>query len=255
MYSIKTMAKDSRNLVNGLKFNAGRHLNYRVYTSMERALSFLLDGKVYVTDGKNWNDVNDRDILSNKKLYAKCFSCSTRENIAMWMLYGGERGTKGACLNFPASVMKEIVNKSQIERGSFDKKTGKFVSRYTLEAKQDFEIFLIDVIYVDYCKNNKKKISYLEKSIVVEERILDNDDVFYKNVAWQYEKECRLIVRLSEYWEKKATNENIGIISITLSNKMINRMRKRGLVKSPVYEGDSEFGIPSTLVGTVEWKL
>ena len=49
-----------------------------------------------ISNGANWNDVNDRTLMEANNAYGLCLSCSTRENIAMWMLYGANHGKEGA---------------------------------------------------------------------------------------------------------------------------------------------------------------
>ena len=71
---------------NGLKNNAEAHRNYKLYTSMGNALGIILTGHLYISNGENWNDVPDRNQMQEKDSFGLCFSCSTVENIAMWML-------------------------------------------------------------------------------------------------------------------------------------------------------------------------
>lgn len=254
MKSLKEITTDSRSLSDGLKHNAERHQNYKLYTSMDRALAFLLDGQLFITDGTNWNDLDDSNKLRERSLYAKCFSCSTRENIAMWMLYGDCRGKNGAVLNFLPSVMKEIVETETVLLGKFVYQ-GKFESMYELKKGVDYDIYLTDLLYVDPCKNNRIKLNYYDTSIVTDEITLENDEIFCKNVAWGYEKESRLIIRLKEKWRILSRKEQLCVVRITLGKKALTKMRKRGIIKSPIYSGGVDFGELSKLSGTVKWDL
>lgn len=238
-----------------MKENGTKHLNYRVYTSMERALNVLLTGNLYISNGKNWNDREDSDIMRQRKLFGTCFSCSTRENIAMWMLYGDKSGKNGAMLKFTQSAIKEIMNLERISLGYFND-NGKYVESYILCRKNDdFRVFFTDMIYIDPCKNDKVKISYDKNIVTVDNSVLITNDIFYKNIAWEYEKECRLIIKLSKKCYENAENENLSIIKICLSNKTINKMKKNGLVRSPTYSGSAEYGLLSSLTGKVIWNI
>ena len=240
-------------LSKGLQENGFMHRNYNWYTSMERALGFLLSGDLFITNGENWNDKDDGIVIKKRELYAKCFSCSTRENIAMWMLYGDKRGKNGALLNFYPSVIKEITNAETLLLGSFDE--GKYIARYKINNMSDYEIYLSDVLYVDYCKNDKVRLTCGDEHVVVNKEILNHEDIFYKNYAWEYERECRLIVRLSEKWKKQASDEKLDTICIKLSNEALTKMRKRDITRSPVYCGGAENGKKSILSGSIKWEL
>ena len=245
---------DSTVLSEGLKNNAQKHQSYKIYTSMDRALAFLLDGRLYVTDGAHWNDVSDSKNLEARSLYATCFSCSTRENIAMWMLYGGSRGKNGALISLYPSIIEKIIESTHVALGNFGS-DGKYHVNHILNRNTDFSIFLTDMLYVDPCKNKKAKVTCSGESVVIKETIMKNDDVFCKNIAWEYEKECRLVIRLSESWKKRAAKEKLNAICITLDKSSLNKMRNRGLTRSPIYCGDVEIGTPSNLTGAVKWEI
>ena len=197
MLTLKEMIKRNIPLSEGLKKNGEQHRSYDMYTSMERALGVLLNGELFLSNGARWNDVNDRYLMDSKKSYAICLSCSTRENIAMWMLYGAEHGKKGAMLKLYPSIMKELVEVDTVELGAF-KKDGKFNVGHVLKKHKDFDAFLTDVVYTDLCKDGKVQLSEGESHITVDESMLDDPDVFYKNYAWSYEKECRYVIKLKE---------------------------------------------------------
>ncbi len=86
-------------------------------------------------------------------------------------------------------------------------------------------------------------------------KILDNPDIFQKNYAWKYEQECRLVIRLSDKWRKKAESEKLGMVCIDLKNGSLKIMRERGIVRSPIYCGGVESGHLSKLAGSVEWDI
>ncbi len=222
---------------------------------MERALGFLLSGKIYLNDGSNWNDTDDSAILKKRKLYAKCFSWSTRENIAMWMLYGDSRGKNGAMLSFPPSVMHELLECPQLELGFFD--NGKFQAKRILyNSSNDYDIFLSDVIYYDPVANGKCVLTLYDEHVTVDKEVaFGYRDIFIKNYAWEYERECRLLVRLNLKWQKIAEQEGLNTICVVLSNKAIIKMRKRDLIRSPIYNGKVDNGKNSVLSGKVNWNI
>lgn len=254
MMTLKEMIQNNIPLSEGLKINAKQHRSYDMYTSMERALGILLNGEIYLSNGATWNDVNDRYLMDSKKSYAICLSCSTRENIAMWMLYGAEHGKKGAMLRLYPSVMKDLVNVDTIELGKFNK-DGKFSIGHVLKNKKDFEAYLTDVVYTDPCNGGKVRITEGESHITVDESVLEDPEVFHKNYAWSYEKECRYVIKLKEKWNVTAKKEGLTFVRVKMSNSSIKKMSEDRLVRSPVYSGGVAFGVCSALLGDVDWNL
>lgn len=254
MLTLKEMKEKNISLSEGLKKNGGLHQSYNMYTSMERALGVLLNGEIYLSNGANWNDVNDRYLMDIKKSYALCLSCSTRENIAMWMLYGAEHGKKGAMLKLYPSIMKELVEVDTIELGSFEK-DGKFTAKHKLNKKKDFEAYLTDVVYTDPCSGGQVRLTEGESHITVDESKLDEPDVFHKNYAWSYEKECRYVIKLKEKWNVTAKKENLTSIRVKMPKSSISKMSEERLIRSPVYSGGVAYGTRSALTNDVDWNL
>lgn len=173
------------------------------------------------------------------------------------MLYGGQNGKKGAMLNFYPSVMKELCSSKTITLGKFDE-FGKFREYKELFAeKHDYEIFLTDVIYTDPCKDEPMKIKLTlgDEHITVDEEVLNDPRVYYKNHAWKYEQECRLVVKLKEKWRLFANDEKLDQVRIGLTTKSLGKMRKDRFVRSPVFSGKIDYGEKSQLTGKVDWNL
>ncbi len=254
MLTLKEMIKRNIPLSEGLKKNAEQHRSYDMYTSMERALGVLLNGELFLSNGARWNDVTDRYLMDHKKAYALCLSCSTRENIAMWMLYGAEHGKKGAMLKLYPSIMKELVEIDTVELGTF-KKNGKFKAEYVLEKEKDFGAYLTDVVYTDLCEDRKVRLSEGESHITVDESMLDDPDVFHKNYAWSYEKECRYVIKLTEKWNVTAKRDNLTSIRVRMSDSSRKKMSEERLIRSPVYSGGAACGKSSTLTNDIDWNL
>ena len=220
-------------------------------------MGLLLTGNLYISNGQTWNDLPDRRVMKDNHAYGICFSCSTLENVAMWMLYSGERGKSGALIKFPPSVMKEILAMEQIEIGTFNAE-GKFeaVGDPFIKSDGDYEIFLTDVVYTDL----KKKESDAEQDVILScgedhahapMQLLSTSDVYYKNYAWSYEKECRLIVKLRKLPEA-VQEEDVSHIRIGLSEKARRLLMER-VVRSPILESKVDFGKVSELSGKIKW--
>ena len=267
MKRLKDMISTSSDLSEGLKQNGLSHVNYKNYTTIERAMDLLLSGYVYLCDGSAWNDTVDREYMKARKAYGMCFSYSTRESVAMWMLYGGNRGKTGAILNFYPSVIKELCGTTTIELGKINERR-KFECKHKLNRNDgDFDIFVTDVIYGEECKGNKKedgnsyvkpeklRLSLYDENITVNSSLVNNKDVFVKNYAWIYERECRLIVELNDIVYDLAQSKKYSIIRIGLSDDSIRKMSKERVIRSPIFDGKISYGRDSELVEKVEWNL
>ena len=243
MLTLKDVILNNTPLSMVLKESGKQHRSYNMYTSMERALGVA-----------RWNDVNDRYLMDSKNAYGLCLSCSTRENIAMWMLYGAENGKKGAMLKLYPSVMKELVEAATVELGSFNK-NGKFEAKYVLNNNKDFESFLTDVVYTDACSDGKVRLTLGESHITEDMSILNDPDVFHKNYAWAYEKECKYIIKLKNNWSATAKKEGLTSIRVKMPSSSLNKMSEERLVRSPVYSGGVACGVCSDLTNDVDWDL
>lgn len=250
-HKLAAICADATTLAAGLQENGCQHRRYKMYTSMERALGILFSGNMYFSNGHTWNDLQDRKLMERCHQYGGCFSWSTVENIAMWMLYGGECGKKGAMLDFPQSIMLELLKSENIELGFFEK--GEFVPKATLSAGKDFTIGLTDVVYSQFSsKGDKVTLTLGDEHIIVPADMLDHEEIFHKYYAWAYEHECRLIIHINQ--DIMTGQEMPPIARIHLSDAALRTM-KGNLYRSPVFNGSSDLGQPSKLYQQVEWSL
>ena len=75
-----------------------------------------------------------------------------------------------------------------------------------------------------------------------------------KIYPWAYERECRLVVRLSEDALLMAVNDKLNMIRLKIPSSGLIKMKNR-IVRSPIYQGGVDYGKSSTLTGDVEWNL
>ncbi len=242
---------DNDSLLNLLKTNGESHNNFRLYTSMERALGFLVTGHFYLSDGRKWNDKIDRENMRNSGLYSACFSWAS-ESVAMWMLYGCE---KGAMLNYPPNLIKYLLNTERVEIGYFSPK-GVFESKKILEkSKEEFYIYIADVIYQDPQKNNRVRLTWGDEHITTDMSVLNNSDIVSKNFAWSYERECRLSVKPAREILEEADSNGWDTMRIIVPERFLSRLRKGRLIRSPIYAGGTDAGCTSALDGCIDWDI
>lgn len=249
---LEDICTNANTLANALRENGCKHRRYKMYTTMERARSILKSGDMYFSDGSGWNDLQDRRLMARSHQYGGCFSWSTVENIAMWMLYGGECGKAGAMLDFPQRVMLELLKTQTIELGDFLENA--FVPKVVLTAGRDFTIYLTDVVYSELCANGSKvKLTLGDEHVSVPIKTLENPDIFHKYYAWAYERECRFMIRISEHVREKMDTAP-HMARLHLSDKALCEM-KENLYSSPVYEGECNLGTISKLYQQVDWNI
>lgn len=262
------------------------HRSYKMYSTIDIVNSIIENKALYLSSGYNWNDKVDRENFNNDKLtmlnFGRCFSYSTSESVAMWMLYGGMKH-RGAMIEFDKFAMLEIIdNTKQIEVGYFEE--GAFVSLKTL-GKDKFKIQLIDVVYVEKKNNDfivRRPVGDIW-SIGTESNIFNNENYSFvhKSKAWDYEQECRLIVSIEkEKLKDLADYKKIQMIKIDIQGidwkhvqriyapsvlseekeKLKSNEFKESILTDEVERKKSAYGQikefeDSILTGEVEWDL
>lgn len=194
---------NEKDLNSYLEERGTRHKYYRLYGKISRlSQNLLIDKVLYLSDGSKWNDVLDSQAfcVGNKLHFGKCFSYSSTESVAMWLLYGG-LDDDGAMYCFTSNYINSIVKYCKtIELGNF--KNGTFEKKEILnKGKNEFNIYLRDALYYS---ENKKGNSYLiqhdneRKNGVKKDVVNDGAKYVLKQLPWSYENEVRLIVEINK---------------------------------------------------------
>ena len=168
------------------------------------------------------------------------------------MLYGGEGGKKGAMLDFPQCVMLSLLKTKSLELGSFQ--VNAFVPAATLTTGCDFTINLTDVAYSQLsAKGDKATLTLGDEHVVVPTETLEHPDIFHKYYAWAYERECRLVIHISEHVQAEM-GAAAPVARLRLSDAAVREMKDH-LYRSPVFEGSCDLGKPSKLYRQVDWRI
>ena len=114
---------------------------------------------------------------------------------------------------------------------------------------------MTDIVYMDDCKNEIVKLTANEDHVSINKSVLKHPNVFSKNFAWSYEKECRLIVRLKDNTKDRLKREQRPFIRLSLSQQSLKKMNEKRVIRSPIYKGTIGYGEPSELAQKVEWEL
>lgn len=248
--SLNNNISDADELREYLMKKGENHKNYKTYSSQKFIREIINKQRFYLNDGSNWNDVADRKAFNSDdndyKNYGKCFSFSESESVAMWMLYGGIDNC-GAMISFTQKDMKKLFEIEHIILGVFE--NGKFVEYSRLE-KDEFEIKLIDILYT----RKEDHSCYIRRSTEANRDVsLDViralGDECVKDIAWSYENECRLVVRINKKYIKK----NETVVKIDLSPYNFSESFSR-VYHSPTYKGEKRYN-DSELRGYIDWDL
>lgn len=239
-------------MISYLSQKALTHHYYRHYSSFQKISTIYETKKIYLSDGKNWNDLIDQKNFTNTnnsyKRFAVCLSFSKSENIAMWMLYSQNNG---AMVEFNRSTIKNILNIDNIELGFF---CGNVFNIVQDLSRNDFRIEITDIIYFsdEIESSDKKKTGtvYVKRSDDVcrelKKHIIDNISYQKKTLPWAYENECRIVVSISN---KLIKDNRIDTVAISLGNNS-----KLSFFDSPNSK-NKRFENHSKLYGLINWDL
>lgn len=253
---LEKASKDADKLVRFLKYKGEGHTYYKTYSSLERMeKNIYFDKCLYLSNGKDWNDIIDSENFKSDKEYkhfAMCFSTLKSENVAMWMLYGKNART-GAMLDLTKKDMRKLLQIDEISVGKF---IDKGYREFKILKKNDFSIWLTDMLYVG--KNDDKELSTIKRGNETfgkaDNLIIDRVPNFYKKTyAWNYENETRLIVSIpmNVYDElcsdATAVKLNIGNLWENIHNKIRT---------APNYDSaEEDIFEKSVLKGQINWDL
>lgn len=258
---IEKHSHSAKELEEYLKEKAKKHTYFKLYGKQDRLSVIYEKKKLYLSCGKDWNDPKDTKQLSLSEghtYYVRCFSFSKSENVAMWMLYGG-MGDDGVMVRFGRSFMNEITNQiSHITLGSFSESKSGFVEGLRLE-KGDFELYLIDMLYVREDIDSKTGAHsfhikrHNETGDIEDRNIVDSLHLCRKHYEWNYENECRLILDI----KRKVDVKKYTDVEIDFSEIDKNLIPNAGSVTmTPKHRGDIPHGYQkSALSDGLKWDL
>lgn len=250
--SLKSESRTAVTLTEYLKEKGRSHNHYKTYSKMERIIPIRDNLNLYLGSPSTWNDKVDRKQFLNDSAYRyfiKCFSFSAEESMAMWMLYGGI-DNKGGMIDFSKKGINSILQAKEITLGKFDNGFQP-IKKLTNE---NFEIYITDVLYYKDYKENKKGcfVKRSDESCYNRSaRVLAKLFGCKKSYPWEYENECRMIIKL----DKNLVPADCTDAEIDLSQMDLGVSLKR-VYHSPNYPLDDKKGTTrSSIFDTVDWDL
>jgi len=172
---------------------------YFHYTTLPNLKNMLKSGMLYLSLGHTMNDLRESMKCNQKKwkrLYVMSFSYGNNESMAMWNIYGNPL-YEALRLEFSIANIKNLVSGDTLD--VFQIIPEKENDTYELLCKTSNFKF-VDIGYL-HEKNASLRWnqSGVYKSTCSElANITSNEDFagLVKNIAWEYEKETRLLVEL-----------------------------------------------------------
>lgn len=244
-----------RDVLSFLADRGGMHREYKHYATRARIAGILGGGALYLTDGTSWNDKYDREHFNpsfmSTKRFGACFSASSTESVAMWMLYGGMDGN-GAMINFDRRTLQGAMGRESYECGWFGT-DGKFECIVELPADR-LSLRLVDVLY--FQNHADGNVTVGRPSIeggrhVMNCRAFNGIEQIAKHQSWSYENEVRLVATISKLdLVGKASHVKCVKIPIDFDDAFVAGR----VFDSPVSDGGGNYR-DSELRGTVDWNL
>lgn len=236
-------------LLKYLMSKAINHKSYKIYTNISRAENILKTHAFYLSQGKTWNDITDRNNLNcknNKQVnFAICFSYKKSEDVSMWMLYAGKND--GCMISMKKDLINDITKTDKIALGYF--KDGDFKPVKTLD-KNNFNIVLQDIVYYKEADKYTYNLKRPGEKANVNFKNIDFLKYFKKKSPWDYENECRLVVSI----DKCFVTDKVDTIKIELDQDFITKNRIK-IYKSPIVNDNIIRYEESNLTGEIDWDL
>lgn len=246
---LKDVVDDPEELLYYLKKKGNNHKYYKHYGRYESIKHIVEDRTLLLSDGQGWNDLDDGSSFSNimdgHRRFGMCFTYSVSENMAMWLLYGGN--DDGALINFSRSQIKDIIYSKNCELLADEKPL----------SSEYWDIHLEDVLYYgkqtkseEILKGNSHCLKRSDETAPCTNRVL-NSNACIKTYPWSYENEVRLIVTVKE----DKVKPDIHALLLRFDDDV--ELTDKNVVFSPVSAKSPEKynALPSTLGNTVKWDL
>lgn len=195
-----------------------RHSKYFHYSSLENINSILESNEFWLGQVKRFNDSNDSEQFDDgNRNFSLCFSSGINENLPLWYFYGGISG-QGARISFTKAKFKTFYENAKFYLFPESKRNESIEI-----TENNASIKISDVLYFKEDENaNRKneiqlKYNNLTNYILKPEefQLLKNHKKgFMKSIAWFYEKETRIHIRLNDELAKKIDKSKVYHIAM-----------------------------------------
>ena len=192
----------------GREYGHGHYFHYTNLGSIEK----ILEGKSFrISNVQVFNDQKERKVFGSEEhlYFSLCFSTGINENLPLWYLYSGLKGDGGR-VGFTKSSIRKLIENSEYELIQLDEDRKKQVGDAICSLKENDTMRSIfkDVIYFGKDEHDKM---YLKYNTMTNHKISNNEieklktnmKGFCKSLIWFYEKETRLLIKVTGDAAKK----------------------------------------------------
>lgn len=213
---------------------------YRLYhyTTAHNANEILKSGEFWLSRFRDMNDKNEAKLHENdgKNVFCLSFCSSNTEKIPLWYLYSGIVG-KGVSIAFTPGTMAKFIN--SIQKCELFKKQ----DRNKILKEIGIDGLEIECGWVLYRKNGAGEVFYRNKWCLLENSenesdvtSLEKDKYFVKDYPWEYEREFRIVIKLTNI-----DNALLGEEDLRIAVKIPDEIYKDIKIKTaPEFENASK---------------
>ena len=195
--SIST-ANDLEVYLRGREYN---HANYFYYSASSIINSILGGHAFWLSNVKDVNDLLDAEqFIEPDYSFMLCFSTGINENLPLWYLYSGLDG-KGARIRLTKTGVRDLIQNGEFFIAEFLGKRG--IGKEIKLDRKDLSMEFGDIIYAK--ETPAAKYTTLKYNTMTNyslpsaewKAFQNKHNGFSKGLIWYYEKETRLVVRLT----------------------------------------------------------
>lgn len=214
------------------------HSNYFHYTKLDVVDSILKNRKFWLSNVEGFNDTIDTKQFGKAPvpIFSLCFSTGINENLPLWYLYSGVDG-KGARIGLTKTNVEKLINDGKYSLHLFNADEGKDGEELMpLKKGENMELIFRDVIYTqirDGKSNYELKYNTMTNYRMPKkefDKYQQNHNGFQKGLIWYYEKETRLLVRLTgdaeKKWKEKISSKgNTLRVFLSFDESLLKKMK------------------------------
>lgn len=243
-----TTSKEICDLIDEKAF---KHTNYYHYSDIEGIKGILNSKKLWISSMCFSNDCTEHNRFGDEtyRYFQFCFSTGTTENLPLWFLYSGINGN-GARISFDKKVIKDLCDFKNINLELIDTSNDKKLEQ--LVPNKNCSVEFKDVIY-RVQEGKKFRLKYnnqVNNNFSIDEmyEFEKKNPAFVKDIIWFYEKETRILIKVSSNKIKKELFKNADKspyrIELTIPDNCYSNIN---LSLSPVYGKEDTSVIDSIL--------
>lgn len=235
------MESKMQRLIDILEEWGHKHRYYYHYTTIENFVNIINTKSFYLTYGLA-PKINDRQEVTCKgtrrewkKIYLASFTFGDNENMALWGLYGVPK-EDAVRIDIPRAEMLAWIQNILNNKEEMISRVDSYSDKNAVEGIRS--IAITDIVYIGSMSDTRGG-SLSHSQINLREFNEDNNFAsminnkakmtgIIKNVAWKYENEVRLIVRLKDMIDCEK-------ISIRLPDAILEKLR---ITSGPCFNGN-----------------